>query len=210
MVGMSGAYCGLTTSNRNKRGDASSARYHCMHPRYKTVMCESFELNGVCNYGRKCMFAHGKNELNTSVVESNESHTEPSNCASTMWTAEQTDLCISQVERHPSPLVPGSVENPMPVPDIRVVRRTHWRMGSHSRTVDMQATPSRGSNMSSGGEEAIDMNVGEHDLVVDGTTGVVSVRRGPSYSSYRRMGADTVSLGQLEVLGRDIASLLSE
>ena len=32
-------------------------------PKYKTELCKSFEAKGVCVYGNKCRFAHGKNEL---------------------------------------------------------------------------------------------------------------------------------------------------
>jgi len=32
-------------------------------PKYKTELCKSFEAKGICVYGNKCRFAHGKNEL---------------------------------------------------------------------------------------------------------------------------------------------------
>ena len=31
--------------------------------KYKTEMCRSWQEKGVCSYGKKCMFAHGKEEL---------------------------------------------------------------------------------------------------------------------------------------------------
>jgi len=33
--------------------------------RYKTEMCRPFQENGVCKYGEKCQFAHGRQELRT-------------------------------------------------------------------------------------------------------------------------------------------------
>ena len=30
---------------------------------YKTELCKNYEETGKCNYGSKCEFAHGKNEL---------------------------------------------------------------------------------------------------------------------------------------------------
>ena len=32
-------------------------------PKYKTELCKGFEAKGICIYGNKCRFAHGKNEL---------------------------------------------------------------------------------------------------------------------------------------------------
>ena len=32
-------------------------------PKYKTELCKSFEAKGICVYGNKCRFAHGKQEL---------------------------------------------------------------------------------------------------------------------------------------------------
>lgn len=32
-------------------------------PKYKTELCRNFESFGYCNYGRKCQFAHGNEEL---------------------------------------------------------------------------------------------------------------------------------------------------
>jgi hypothetical protein len=32
-------------------------------PKYKTELCKNFEAKGVCVYGNKCRFAHGKQEL---------------------------------------------------------------------------------------------------------------------------------------------------
>lgn len=31
--------------------------------KFKTEMCKNWMEYGKCNYGRKCQFAHGKNEL---------------------------------------------------------------------------------------------------------------------------------------------------
>lgn len=31
--------------------------------KYKTEMCKNWIETGKCNYGEKCKFAHGKNEL---------------------------------------------------------------------------------------------------------------------------------------------------
>lgn len=31
--------------------------------KYKTELCKNFVSTGKCNYGKKCRFAHGKDEL---------------------------------------------------------------------------------------------------------------------------------------------------
>jgi len=31
--------------------------------RYKTSLCKQFEMNGTCNYGEKCKYAHGSSDL---------------------------------------------------------------------------------------------------------------------------------------------------
>lgn len=35
------------------------------NPRYKTAMCKNFTTDNGCQYGEKCQFAHGVNELRT-------------------------------------------------------------------------------------------------------------------------------------------------
>jgi hypothetical protein len=43
--------------------------------RYKTVLCATWTANGDCPYGRKCQFAHGKEELRTrAALQANEEH----------------------------------------------------------------------------------------------------------------------------------------
>ncbi|MFM7850330.1 MAG: hypothetical protein ACKO96_00055, partial [Flammeovirgaceae bacterium] len=32
-------------------------------PKYKTELCKGFEARGLCVYGNKCRFAHGRGEL---------------------------------------------------------------------------------------------------------------------------------------------------
>jgi hypothetical protein len=40
-------------------------------PRYKTELCQKFMETGNCPYGFKCRFAHGKNELNSKILNIN-------------------------------------------------------------------------------------------------------------------------------------------
>lgn len=42
--------------NKHISGNSASVRY-------KTELCHPFEENGVCKYGEKCQFAHGRHEL---------------------------------------------------------------------------------------------------------------------------------------------------
>ena len=42
-----------------------------MHdPKYKTEMCKSFSEHGICSYGNKCRFAHGKHDQFDKVISS--------------------------------------------------------------------------------------------------------------------------------------------
>ena len=40
-------------------------------PKYKTELCQKFMETGNCPYGFKCRFAHGKNELNSKILNIN-------------------------------------------------------------------------------------------------------------------------------------------
>ncbi len=40
-------------------------------PKYKTELCQKFMETGNCPYGIKCRFAHGKNELNSKILNIN-------------------------------------------------------------------------------------------------------------------------------------------
>jgi hypothetical protein len=49
---------------------ATAERQRMFALRFRTALCEKYETCGACEYRRKCMFAHGANELRT--VEMNE------------------------------------------------------------------------------------------------------------------------------------------
>ena len=44
---------------------------HKKDPKYKTELCQKFMETGNCPYGIKCRFAHGKNELNSKILNIN-------------------------------------------------------------------------------------------------------------------------------------------
>eukprot|EP00274_Cyanoptyche_gloeocystis_P005811 CAMPEP_0196658662 /NCGR_PEP_ID=MMETSP1086-20130531/30776_1 /TAXON_ID=77921 /ORGANISM="Cyanoptyche gloeocystis , Strain SAG4.97" /LENGTH=255 /DNA_ID=CAMNT_0041992321 /DNA_START=12 /DNA_END=779 /DNA_ORIENTATION=+ len=53
----SGSECGADNLNRQKDGKDT---------RFKTELCRNWEEKGACPYGRKCLFAHGFDELRNS------------------------------------------------------------------------------------------------------------------------------------------------
>lgn len=51
--------CSLTLSTCSSSSPSDS----CDLDRYKTELCRSYEENGTCRYGNKCLFAHGRGQL---------------------------------------------------------------------------------------------------------------------------------------------------
>ncbi|KAL4494056.1 hypothetical protein ABPG72_016012 [Tetrahymena utriculariae] len=42
--------------------------------KYKTEMCKNFQATGTCNYGKKCKFAHGKQDLVSKPIQNSKSY----------------------------------------------------------------------------------------------------------------------------------------
>jgi len=49
--------------NKNRELLEWHKRHPSCNPNYKKVLCSSWSQTGMCKYGDKCAFAHGRNEL---------------------------------------------------------------------------------------------------------------------------------------------------
>ena len=181
------------TNRRHMRGlqKIETPLHALVHPRYKTTLCATYLRNGYCGYGAKCMFAHGPEELSIFTMK-------PIRPPSLK---EQTPKTIP--ERRQSPLVPRSGC----ILDPRVIRCMH--MGGYRYSEKEEKTSSGGSETNSESSESFDLNVGQHDIVLDGKSGQLSVRQGlGTFNS--EMNLNTISLHQLDKLCKDIALVLND
>ena len=63
--------------------------------KFKTEMCKNWQTKGFCNYGEKCKFAHGKNELNKKdFVNKNLYKSKPCNSFHTLFCCPYGLRCL--------------------------------------------------------------------------------------------------------------------